>query len=487
MNEPDTRENAIARRREEIKLFLGKETEKLRAGGGPGYDLVSEYRKTKKNFSPFVPLAIFAVCAVFLGASFIVTRTINQQSRKVSVDIQAFEDLRLQDLLDQAKNTLNELSAASNELAALEYAMNAELSRVRTAKASSLSLAQALTPSEYKRRSAAIEKEAAAGEQAVRAKYAAQIAEKRVAVKALQERAAAYDARSVEEARKQQEILDNQEKLFEMEKEALRKSYEERLVAAENALQAEKADGVERLNQAISELTARYEKELADLTAKYNPTWTDARGAALASVDPASPRSAEAEMPASAPAGSPVGIEELRSAARRYEDLRYSIGRLRDVPYLNSVPGALAAADAASSGLADDYRRLVGESSSAVRSRDERIARLEATLTRTRARLDSYTYALSLFARDANEAGYVIDGRSPDRVLVYVDPLFRVADGTVAWVFRAVDKPIAEVVLRKDGDVVVARVERMEAGASLQPFDRLLLKLTEKATTGEQK
>lgn len=474
MNELESRESALARRREEIKLFLGKESEKLRAGGGPGYDLVSEYRKTKKNFSPLVPIAIALVVVVFAAASWMVTKAINSQARKVSVNIEAFEDLNLKDLLDQAKNTDAQLKTALNDLAAVEYEMNAELARIRDEKAAALSLLAGLSPADQKRRAAAIESDAAAKERAVRAKYASRISEKRIAVTALQERAAAYDARSVEEARKQQEVLDNQEKLFQMEKANLTASYEERIKAMDAALKAEKSDGAARLSKAIAELTARY-----------NPTWTDERGKALSSAKADAPRPPAVPLPEAAPRGSPVGVEELRAAAARYDQLYFLIGKLRETPYINSVPGALAAADNSAAELVKSYTKVVTDAAAAARARDDRIARLEDAAARDRARIESYAYAFSGFTRDENEAGFVIDGRNSERVLLYVDPIFRFSDGTTAWAFRAADVQVAELKLRKDGDSVTARVERLEPGFALQPFDRILLKLTDKAGTGE--
>jgi hypothetical protein len=143
-----------------------------------------------------------------------------------------------------------------------------------------------------------------------------------------------------------------------------------------------------------------------------------------------------------------VDLGELRSAAGNYDDLRFLIGKLRAVPYLNSVPGALSAADSTAAALAGNYVKLVDESSAANRQRDERIAALEDTLAKARSRIDSYQFAFSGFARDENEAGFVLDTRNPERVLLYIDPFFHVAEGTSAWVFRSVDEPIAELKLR---------------------------------------
>ncbi len=495
MNDLETRDDELTRRREEIKLFLGKASEKLRAGGGPSYDLATEFRKTKKNFSPLVPLSVAGVILFFIAASWLVTGAIDRQARRVSVDIQAFEDLKLKDLLDQAKNTLDELDAASSDLAATDYAMNAEIARIREGLASDLTLADALAPDEAEKRKASLRSAAAAKERAVMAEYGPRLDQKRVAVKALQERAAAYDARSVEEAQKQQEVLDNQQKLFELEKTNLTAGYEARLASAAAALKTEKADGAARLKNAIAELTDRYEGELAaqaashkteveSLTARFNPVWTDERGAALGAADAEAPRPASIGVPSSAPAGSPVQLPELVAAAKRYADLRYAIGRLRDIPYINSVPGALASADEAAADLAAKYQSLVAAASSANRGAADRIAKVDRSLSAALDRIDSYAYALSGFARTENEAGFVIDGRNPKRVLVYVDPLFTIADGTSAWIFRSEVQPIAVAKLRKDGDAFIAEVERMEEGFELRPFDRVLLQLTGTANSG---
>ena len=49
MSDIDTRDLVETQRRDEVLLFLGKKTEKLRAGGGGAYDLISEYRSEERR------------------------------------------------------------------------------------------------------------------------------------------------------------------------------------------------------------------------------------------------------------------------------------------------------------------------------------------------------------------------------------------------------------------------------------------------------
>jgi hypothetical protein len=517
MNELETRSAADAKRREEIKLFLGRATEKLRAGGGAGYDLISEYRKTRKNRSLIVPLSIIVVLLVFVGLSWLVTRSIDASARKVSIDIEAFEDLNLKDLLDLAKNSAESLDRASYELATLEAALAAEFSRLREQRDAALAVAKAMGTVEFEKRRVSIEAAQKEGERVARAKYEPLIKEKRLEVAALQEQIASYDSRSIEEAKKQQEILDNQQQLFELEKQRLIALYEQRVAAVEKSLQAEKITGAARLDAAIADLTKQHKQEMADLTAKYNPVWTDERSVSLASsvdasASPNAPSDPRSLRTSDLPAGSPIGLEDFRASMAKYEQLRFLLGKLRTVPYINSIPGTLAATEFTAADFAASYSGLLDKSATASRALSARIAGLEADLVAARTRyeaeaarlvasrasvqasldsvkgsldkanasVDSYSWAFSSFARGENEAGFIVDSRNPARLLLFIDPVYKVQNGTSAWVFRSVDAPVAEIRLRREGDAIIGSVERAEAGQVIQSFDRILLKLTDK-------
>lgn len=468
MNELEPRNAAPDNRRDEILLFLGNETEKLRAGGANSYDLVSEYRKTKANRQPIVPIVIVAITLVVLGISLLVTRAIDIQSRKVAVDIRSFEDLNLQDLLDMAKRNNDELDTVTRELTSLQSAQRAELNKIAAQRRTDLALADSmkLAPEESAKRVREIEAESAAAIRAVNQRFNPQIKAKSDEVTALQSKIAAYDAGSLERARKQQAELDNQRQVFEHEKQQLTNFYEKRIADLEAQLQAEKAENERRQRATIAELTARY-----------NPTWSDERFAGLVTGEAGTARPAGPKFPAEAPRGSPLGTDAIRATAARYDDLRYLIGRLRGVPYLNSVPGTLATVDEVSAGLASDFAVLLTTVANNAVTRDSRILRLESALVESRSKADSYDYAMEGYASLATESGIVIDPRDASRVVVYIDPLYFISDeGAAAWVFRADDEPIAELTLRREGDQTFALVDRLEEGQSIRPFDRILIK-----------
>lgn len=469
MNDLEIPKGPPDRRHDDVLLFLGKETDKLRAGGTNTYDLVAEYRKTKANRQPLIPIVILAITVVVLGVSLLVTKVIDVQSRKVAVDIQSFEDLNLQDLLDMAKRNNDMLDKAAQELVTLETALRTEINRIGEQKRADLSLADAmkLSAEESTQRHNDIEAGATAKLRAATAKYNPLIKAKQEEVTALQKKIAAYDSGSLEKARKQQAELDNQRQVFEMEKKQLKDFYEGRIASLEASLQAEKEESERRQKATI-----------ADLTSRFNPTWTEERAVALSTAgDPDRNRPSAPKFPMEAPKGSPWATETIRDTADKYDNLRFLIGRLRGVQYINSIPGTLAAMDDAGAGLAADFTNLLNTVSTNAVTRDQRILRLESSLADARGKVDSYDYALAGYASLASESGIIIDPRDPARVVVYIDSLYPIADaGAAAWVFRADDEPIAELTLRREGDQTLAKVDRIEEGQEIRPFDRILIK-----------
>jgi hypothetical protein len=261
---------------------------------------------------------------------------------------------------------------------------------------------------------------------------------------------------------------------------------------------------------------------MAELTTKYNPIWTDERSVSLAaSVDASASTGAPPDPWAlgtsDLPDGSPIKLDDFQASMAKYEQLRFLVSKLRSVPYINSIPGTLAATEFTAAAFAASYTGLLDRSASANRALSARIADLEADLIATRTRyeaeaaslvasrasvqaslnsvsgsldkakgsLDSYKWAFSSFARGENEAGFIVDSRNPVRLLLFIDPVYKVQDGTSAWVFRSVDAPVAEIRLRREGDAIIGSVERTEAGQLIEPFDRILLKLTDKPGTGK--
>ena len=480
---PSEAESSKSKEKQEIALFLGDDSKQLRAGGGPGYDLITEFQKTKNNRRPVVTVALIGIMAIVGIASWVITTLIDRNSRTVTVDISRFEDLNLRDLLDSAKRFNDELDRAIRDLKILEADMNTELEGIESRKRSSLTVigALGLAPAELNRRKKALEQDTEKEIGALRARFDPQIKEKQALIASLQEKLSSYDTRSMKEAQKQQKLLDNQQQLYELERQRLTKFYEDRISTLDAAIQQEKTQSRVRLETTIKELTAKHTKEMDDLTALYNPAWSaeDAVSAILgkAREKPSNPFVAVSR---NLPAGAIPDRASIDGTIQAYADMQLVLSRLKAVPYLNSVPGALAFLEAAGGVLGQDYVRLLSSSAEAVTTKNSQINRLENNVSSLDSRLEVIASAFTAYSRSVNAAGIVLDERNPSKILLYIDPLYgeNATANRTAWLFRGDDALVAELLLLREGATVYGRTIRLEEGLTVKPFDKLVLKLT---------
>lgn len=477
--------------RRDVSLFLGDQKKKLRAGGEKPYDLISEFQKTKKNRSPVVPLTLAVIVVVVGLGSWGITRIIDQRTKQITVDIKSFEDLNLRDLLDSAKRYNDDLDRVARELSGLQTDMRNEIASVESKRKSDTDLLMAmnLSPTERDSRQKALDGDAKLATAAIQRRYASKIEEKRQEIAALQEKLAAYDTKSMDLAKKQQEALDNQQKIFDMEKQKLNDFYTERIAALEKSMNQEKADSSKRLQGALDQLTKKHEQDLADLTARYNPTWTadDGINGPISSYGNSGSSSSYPLVLKNLPPYSPVDRQTIQQALGIANDIHSLVSKLQSVPYINSIPPTLGAIDSALNNFSLQYLSLLQASSDAIANREGRIGQLQTTISDfqgqisgLRGRVSDFSGALTEYVRSINVSGIVIDGKNANRILLFMDPQY--VDDSLslrkAWIFRNENESIAEIQLHRDGDVIIGTALPSKADVTIESFDKVVLQLT---------
>lgn len=458
--------------RRDISLFLGDDQKTLRAGGGELYDATREFEKTRFYRNHLVLASLVAVVLVTSIAAWLITTEINRRMTKVDIDIQSFQDLNLRDILDSAKRFNDELDRSVRDLASLEMDRDARLERIRDKKRADILLleATALSAEDAARRRRAIDAEAASAERLVMETYEPDIRDKRIEIAAIQEKIASYDTRSMETARKQQEVFDNQQRVYELEKERLASSYEQRIASLEETLRQEQVNGRREL-----------EKAVANFVRLYNPLWPshDPVGSILSAAPPEVPVPPVA-LPSVAPTGSAVGTDRVNRFSKAHAEASLILSRLGEVPYTNSVPAALRYSSGALAVLGAEYTGLLSASSRLIEERNRRIADLENRVEESSRHLEAAVTALTVYVRNINVAGIVIESSSTPEAALFIDPLFMddAINGRPAWIFRGDDELVAEVELFRRGKTVWCRIGSLREGYSVRPFDRVLLKLT---------
>ena len=163
------------------------------------------------------------------------------------------------------------------ELETLNQGMEAEIQTVREETRRELDLinTERISQDEKNQKIRAANAREARRIDAIRAAYNPKIQEKNKAIKTIQSKIDEYDSRQVEKARKQEEVLNNQQRLFNMELEKTTKYYEERIATLNAKYNKDTTALKDYHKNYVAALEANHKKEVDNLTLKYNPKIAD--------------------------------------------------------------------------------------------------------------------------------------------------------------------------------------------------------------------
>jgi len=444
------------------------------------YDVDVEYAKTKRNKS-FVVVGATVVAIVILSvAAFAVTRSIEHRIAAAPVDVAAFDDLNLKDILDTTKRNEGDRERAKLELSQLQSDLSSSLAAAdRDMQSAGESIkARAASADDETRQLKAAAAAAESKKKSLRAEFAAALAKKNAELAAIQKKIDQYDTRMVEQAKKQQVLLASERIVFDIEKKKQSDLYEARI---SELVAGRRSDAVE--------LRRQKEELAASLTLRYNPLFADERSQSLIAQAPMNLSKAMVLDPLH-PYLNSAGVLDAASAARidrSFSDFEYLSAKLRAVPFINAVPASLARIESEARSSFASYRSALAAAGGGLADRDQRIAEKDARIAALTARaqeaegsLEQFRFAVTSFARESREGGYVIDPRDPSRILVYLDATVPISDGGSGYVVRG-DKSIATVAFHLEGGKLTANIIRLETGETLQAFDTILVDASREA------
>jgi len=458
----------------EIKQLVRKESESFLKAAllesketTKPYVLEAEFAKTKRNKSYIVVVVTAATIVVLALASYLVTQEIERSVAAAPVDVAPLEDLNLKDILDSSKRNESDLQRAKADLAQLQVDLRSSLAAVDRDYSVSAQTIQArnLPKAEETKALAAAIAARDAEKSRLNSDYASQAAKKRAEIVEIQKRVDQYDSRSLAKAKQEETRLSNERIAFDIEKQEMAKDYESRIAELERARKRD-----------VANLTKQRDDLAASLTSRYNPTFSDDRASSLLSGWNGSTAS-PAPVP-STPYLERTGVLEAGASKvldKSYENLEYLYGRLSAVPYINSVPPALSRIEGEARSSIASYRAALQSAGQGLRSRDDKIAELEAKAKAAEDSLARYRAAISAYALDSREQGYVLDAGDPGYIYVCLAPGVTVAEGSSGYVVRG-DALIAQVTLSPTRDGAVAKVIKIESGDAIRPFDSIIVK-----------
>ena len=438
------------------------------------YDLPAEFAKTKRNRSILVPAVIVVLVAVFSVLLVGVTRYIQRSSRAIQIDIQDFADVNLRDILDEAQRLQNQLEAAERELEQVRQELATRIGQVERARDRNIGLLadQNLSVAERNSRAAALRAQADSEIASLNGEYEPLIAEIEARIAALEAQIAEYDSRQLEQARQQEERLNSERQVFELEIEGIRQQYEEQIARLTASYESEIAQLESHQQEFERTIRQRHAGEIAGLILRFNPQLGDeAVGPLLERPETESAARFGGLSPYSELLESEGLMGPTRYAALvdQYEGIEAILERLQQIPFENSVPAALEQLDQRSRDVASGFDEVRVGLEGVVVERNRTIDEQETQRA-------EFIYALDEFSQINGDIGYILDPRDPDRVIVYINRIHTVVDGSIGYVFRRDDEYIGTIrfFAGEDGRLI-ARVEETVEDMQVHAFDRVLI------------
>ena len=370
------------------------------------YDLDEEFAKTKKNRNPLVLITVVLVVVLFVGVGVVVRYFTQQSSRNVQINISDFEDVNLKDLLDLSKKNETRLANIRRELATFKEMQASSRLGIQQDAGNRIEILanQSLGNQKRQEEIKKIRDEEKGKIAAVNKEYSGKIQGKEEEIAGIQKEIDEYDSRMLTQARQQEEVLNNQLRLFDIERTNLIDSYDSRIDNLTvmhdrqvKSLEKQKKEVVDLLKSRhaselaqlknnhvtqLANLEQKHATEIEDTIGLYNPTFTDGRmGLLLGELIDQS--LLDTEVAAYRDILDDEGILSERDFQRMNSSLQeFSVvlARLQETPYINSVPGALDQLEYRNRVIVRDYEILWEKLADVVQEKNDVIGERDSTI-----------------------------------------------------------------------------------------------------------
>ena len=482
------------------------------------YDVHEEFAKTKRNRSLIVPGVILLLVVVFGVGMYFTTQEIQSSTQDVQVTLGDMEDVDLMEVLDTAQRLENQIVGVQDRINSQENERDEQIEEIRGDLERDIRLIRErtnLSEGDRNTRIANARNEAEQEIQALQDEYAGRIAEAEEELADLQQRLDQYDSRRLERAKQQEQVLNNQAQLHDMEMQEQREEYEQRIADIRSNYEERIAELESFQEEFEQRMRERQERELEQLrreitrqlTLRYNPDLSDDEIASLlteALEETLLNRSEIADFDQRLSVEDVIAQDAYQSLAAEVSGFQQIMSRVQEVPYENSIPRALEQLEYRNRRIIEEYEEMwmkladtidqrdeviaqreeviaqrenaIAQREEVIAARDRAIRDLESTIAGLQTRIGRFAYALQGLSTENRENGYILDPRRTDRVLVYLDRLRDIEEGTVGLVFRQDDEFIGRIRFGSgpEGATTASLVELAE-GKELQPFDKVLI------------
>ena len=474
-------DNKINISKPEVKLFLGDKIVPADLSSTSTYDIEKEFEKAKANRSYKVMLILVGMGIFVVLFSIFFSKYVKVQNEKMKVSVESFDDLNLRRLLDSVSRIENEISLAMAEKKQIDDTYKESISSAEQFRDADLHTLQYMNLSKYefsKQRQAIIDS-CEHKKALIKATYDEDTEYIDAKIKELTDQLAAMDSANLERAQQMQSEIDSQRQVFEIEKQQLVDEYETNIETLKSQLATQKEEAYKERNKAIDTVAARYKKEIASLKAtiaSLDPVLSDAKAAAI--VEEANKLENSAPQFLS-PIAEKFELAEndvllLAAIDGKLANFDYLAGVIEAQPHKNSLASFARARNFILHSFADDTAALITSILSARTEAEENALELESVV-------HSYEFYLESQLKESGDFGCVVDPRDKSEIVVYVSPVYKeTIEDTPAYVYRKANELIGEVVLKKQGNKIVAVPQNSRVGSKIKVGDRVLIDVSPK-------
>jgi phage host-nuclease inhibitor protein Gam len=480
------------------------------------YNLDEEFAKTKKNRSLLIPLSVVLTALVLIGGAVGVSLFIQNQSANADISFDgAFSDVNLRDVLDTAKRLDETMAAAQRRLVDLRNAQDKEIATLNRTAEQDIALIQSrgLSAAQMQREENLIQSQLQESIAEVQARYAPQIEEVEREIQRIEAQMAQYDSRQVEQARRQEELLDNQKRLFNLELEQVQARHEEE-IASLRADYEEQLDEQQQFEEQLREnlrerLEADQRAALNEMFLSYNPVYGEELISTLLTPAPPAQLSGISELGTIwnfTPQMQSV-YEILDLSQQRIEQVSQNIrtidgliSRLGEIGFANSVEVSLRKLkllQGENLRVLQDFNQQLSqrilEQEKTFQEVSQRIAEANARLNESQQeqdRLNSFInqleFSLAALSRRSGDSGFIVDSRDHQDILLYVLNREFIVSGIDGLVFREDNRLIGKIVVTGVEPRITARLVELQEGEQLQPFDAVVFNLQQPISEGDE-
>lgn len=462
-------DNEIKISKPEVRLFLGDQLLYNDSSVSGTYDLEREYAKTKTNKSIKTYLALIVTFVVVIVMTFAFSRYVSVTNERVAVNVEAFEDLNLKDLLNAVTRVQNALNLAFSERDEIELRLKTETAIAEEKRDGDLFMLDSmnLDKASYNKQKEIIVAQCRRSLSFINANYERDMKKVEEKIKNLSEQLAAMDSANVERAKQQQAELDSQQQLYELEKQQMMTDFEGSINDLRSQMQTQRSSSIIERNRAIETVSSMYKKQMDVL----DPLFEDSDAKHFVSQAAILPDEQMADLGALLNLSnlSESDVFLINAMKDKYAGLNYLLEQLETLPFRNDPKQYTAAAVKFNQSLSNDIAELATSILNSRTGAQNEVAKMESLI-------DSFAHYVDNDLKESGDNGCVVDARNPSAIVVYISPLYASSiDGKTAFVFRSATEMIGSVTLKKDGPRTIAIPENRGVGALMQTGDRLII------------